>query len=1078
MKKLTKIRLINWHYFNNQTIEIKNNTLLTGQNATGKSTILDALQFVMTAGDQGFNMAAHDHGARTLRGYMCCKLGLDNQEYLRQGDVTTHVSVELYDDVYDKYYTIGTVLDYRSDVDVIKSIFYLTNSEMKEEFFVDNGVVRGISSFKKSGLIENIYQTKREAKVAYRNLFGNVNDRFFTLISKALAFKPINNVKDFIYQYLLEEKKIDVESIQDSIRMYKELETTLKLIKRKIVDLEKINDSYRKVVKYKDRTTVIELLTKLTTIGDAKAKIEKIQAEIKKSEVEYDKLIVEKRNITTTSDLYEERARVLYSQLLSNDAFKNKEQLDNQIKRMKADLEVSINKQTKFYQQVNANNSVLDAYLRIGDGKPYKKLRGMDFSEINSNNFNDLKNKVLQVSNELDNRGNEIYNEMAVLNQEKKQKSKEYEMVVNTIKALEGRKLRYNPNVVALRNEINQRLEKLGTDARVNVLAELIEIDDKSWSDAIENYLNAQRFTLIIEPKYYDFALGVFDEIKSKLQVYGVGLVNTKKMVGFDSCDPKSLASVISSNNLYAKRFINMTLGNVIMCNNVYELENYKTAITKDSMVYSSFTVRQLNPRIEKPFIGKNALTYQMKRYQDEERRIHKEYVELEQKIKALTMEVDLINRLNLKNFVELMGINLTVETQENMIKEIERNSKKTVNKSYEDLQNEYDDIQAKRKEQEAKLQELSEQIGRIRGKIEQNTDEIEFLNTKITSLQEEFATLKNENLELENEVYFKYNEDSKEYKNVSELLSKYTKELEKNSRNINLSIDELKALQLEYNNEYTFDGIIGVDSIKTYLDEYDKLYKSNLVEYEDKVHQARLDTERLFKEDFIAKLRNNILQAQDGVKKINQALENVRFGNDQYEFIFPKSKEFSAIYDMVLSDEDMLNNGPIITLEFEEKYKEELAMLFDNLAVDEVNSQGAIEKFTDYRTYMDYDILITNENGYVTYFSKVFKEKSGGETQVPFYISIIASFVQLYSSSKSSIGLILFDEAFDKMDSNRIRKMMQFINELDLQIFIAATPQKMESISRYVDTTLVVHHKGQNSYVYQKLNKNDVVIE
>ena len=40
MKKLTKIRLINWHYFSNETIDVSNNILLTGQNATGKSTIL------------------------------------------------------------------------------------------------------------------------------------------------------------------------------------------------------------------------------------------------------------------------------------------------------------------------------------------------------------------------------------------------------------------------------------------------------------------------------------------------------------------------------------------------------------------------------------------------------------------------------------------------------------------------------------------------------------------------------------------------------------------------------------------------------------------------------------------------------------------------------------------------------------------------------------------------------------------------------------------------------------------------------------------------------------------------------
>ena len=77
MKKLTKIRLINWHYLANETINVKNNVLLTGPNASGKSTILDAITYVITAGDTQFNLAANEKGKRDLRGYIKCKLGLE-----------------------------------------------------------------------------------------------------------------------------------------------------------------------------------------------------------------------------------------------------------------------------------------------------------------------------------------------------------------------------------------------------------------------------------------------------------------------------------------------------------------------------------------------------------------------------------------------------------------------------------------------------------------------------------------------------------------------------------------------------------------------------------------------------------------------------------------------------------------------------------------------------------------------------------------------------------------------------------------------------------------------------------------
>ena len=201
MKTLTKIRLINWHYFENETINIRNNTLLTGQNASGKSTIMDAITFVITAGDQNFNLAANEKGKRDLRSYVKCKLGALDQEYLRDYDLTGHICLEYYSEKQEKYFCLGSVIDIVGNIQPPKVIFYMIDGPMKDEYFISEDYeIKNTNDFKKSKITPYIFTTRKEAKSAFRQKMGGISDKYFTLLPKALAFKPISDVKDYIYQ--------------------------------------------------------------------------------------------------------------------------------------------------------------------------------------------------------------------------------------------------------------------------------------------------------------------------------------------------------------------------------------------------------------------------------------------------------------------------------------------------------------------------------------------------------------------------------------------------------------------------------------------------------------------------------------------------------------------------------------------------------------------------------------------------------------------------------------------------------------------------------------------------------------
>ncbi|MBO8414116.1 MAG: hypothetical protein IAC78_01365, partial [Firmicutes bacterium] len=138
------------------------------------------------------------------------------------------------------------------------------------------------------------------------------------------------------------------------------------------------------------------------------------------------------------------------------------------------------------------------------------------------------------------------------------------------------------------------------------------------------------------------------------------------------------------------------------------------------------------------------------------------------------------------------------------------------------------------------------------------------------------------------------------------------------------------------------------------------------------------------------------------------------------------------------------------------------------------------VKRFTDYRTYLVFDLLVKKgENAEESSLAKTFVIQSGGETQTPCYISILASFAQLYRTNDpdaDTIRLVIFDEAFSKMDGGRIRESIGLLRSFGLQAIISTPTEKIGDIVNNVDTTLVTMHddKRRRSYIdrYENVKK------
>jgi hypothetical protein len=386
-------------------------------------------------------------------------------------------------------------------------------------------------------------------------------------------------------------------------------------------------------------------------------------------------------------------------------------------------------------------------------------------------------------------------------------------------------------------------------------------------------------------------------------------------------------------------------------------------------------------------------------------------------------------------------------------------------------------------------------EIDSIKKELDQlRVDERQKENDKV-KLYEQRGALNNEVKGLSNELNKNADKLDEYTKNHKELLygvdERYIKEVQSKSYEeiylnfnrrsiqtqtiISNDTNTLKDLQAGFCSEYEFAGGRGIEAMQSYLDESLKIRTSTIQDYEAQIIDAKRNSENEFRESFIHRLRENINEAKTKFRSFNKILNGIKFGDDSYKFIVSRNDEFKHFYDMITDDQNM-GEETLFSSEFNKRHEQAIQELFTRISSETLEGQKELELLTDYRTYLSFDIEVQDKKSSYL-FSKVSSEKSGGETQTPYYVTIAASMKNLYNQARlsSKISLILLDEAFEKMDESRIKSMMRFFKELGLQVILAVPSQNAEQIIPYVGTVVTVFNDGDSAIV-EALTHQEVI--
>lgn len=1077
MKKLTRVKLINWHRFTNQIIDFEDSTLISGENGAGKSTLLDAIQFVVTCSVNNFNKAAHENGKRKLTGYIRCKTGRENKPYERTGEISAHVALEFYEEKKNRYFIVGAVVDSASEGQE-KTVRYLMEGErLDDDFFFQGKTPKSINQFHTTNakLIKQWCTTEKEAKSMIKNRFGRLEDKFFRLIPKALAFRPIDDIKDFVYSYVLDEKEVNIDVLRENVRSYQDLQRTLENVKLRIGKLEKIAELHDQATDGLQKDKMYEYFL-------ARIEADLIAEEIKtlEDDVVSDRYRLEEQNkqIVSAKKEQEEKQQIrddLRTELTSDKDFIAKDEQEKKLRELELEKDQLLDERKVLLESVGKAKRQLKKLLEVKDVADCVKVYDRDLDDLaKKTNIAKIKSNLVQVITYKNEMRDKVYEKRAEVSAQISHTMDQKQEVDNIIEKLMKKKLSYPADVECVLGAIKEEFLRIGRTPAPRILCELLEITDDTWRNAVEGYLNTQRFYILVEPENFDIALGTYDNLRKEGKAYGVGLINAQKLDEYEESPEGSLATVVTSKNKYAKRYINMVLGKVMMCDRYQDLKKYKTSITRECMRYQNHVASAIRPSVfETPYIGQNALKVQLEQARKKSNALKEQMKQMQERLDALnsvmeplSTEYDTDIKYRIDVLSDLQQVLMEIQNCKDNIATLEKNSGMIMK------QVQLSALEDQIKELTEKTALLIRSAGKIEERIESTGERIILRKADHDSQKSVWQELGMRAQEVTVSWDKEYDKRIAE-RTLSQFKDNYFSRRKANQTTVDKAISNMKECMTEYKTAHDFGAAASMEGYPDFETEFLKLKNSELLQYEEKVESARQSAEEEFREQFLSKLQENMKTAQSEFKELNKALRDIVFSNEKYEFLYMPGKNYRQYYEMIMDDFNAVQGESIFSGIFHETHKAVIDELFEKLALDNDNNAKALDEFTDYRTYMDYDIRIIHSDGTYSLYSKVCEEKSGGETQTPFYVTVAASFVQLYKNNigGDAIGLVLFDEAFNNMDDERIGGVLEFLRRLPLQILIAAPPDKIQYISPYVEETLLVMTDEKVSFVERYVN-------
>lgn len=1154
-KAVSRIVLNNWHYIDAKVLDLHQNiNFFTGHSGSGKSTVIDALQIVLYANTDGrgfFNKAAADDSDRSLIEYLrgMINIGENGQaKYKRNQNFSTTIVLELNQTQTHEKECVGVIFDVDVASNDFNRLFFWHRGSVPQDFYRRAGRVITINELKAwlnaQFPREDFFYTTNNERFR-RNLYdcylgGLDMEKFPRLFKRAIPFRMNIRLEDFVKEYICMEQDIHIEEMQESVVLYGRMRRKIEDARNELNELQGIEMQFERYEQAKEAADSLryrrDRLAILHLQQNIKELQEHVQAGTEDIALKEQSLAELKKRRAEYQSQYDEINRELAGSGYADLEAKKNSLEDNLalLLRSEKKWQETAGRLACWEEEEIASNQVLWDIEKFVKGR----ISGEEISR--------LKKGLREIKEEAEKQKQEASSELRGL-------QKEAGLLEQDLMELKLGKKAYPKELEAARRELRLKLyEETGRDVPVRILADLLDIRDEKWRNAIEGYLGNNKLALIVEPRYVRQAFAAYEALgrrgrgeRSRDQIARdripwdrsswdripwdrISLVDTEALSEKEHLLKKgSLAEEVEAGEAYVKAFVNYLLGNVMKCDGVEELRKCRVGVTADCMLYQSYQLRRLNPDnyTRRAFIGEKSMRERQKELQARLEKLHdgirKQEAAIEDASRLLDMEYLDSTVQEYLDWSRDMEEKQKKEAQLEKISEhMEQIGTDTVDKLKERLAL----VSVKQRELEKEADQLKLQIHDHKAGIEQYRQENIARNEELLQCERELMGSKAQEEEFEEFLRREIGQEpfkaktgegrtvpggrssslqmgNRQEPDYNKLLSQAAEAIKRAQEKTQQEKDRLVDVRSDYLKKHPDrEFSASAEDNEAYRALQQELACDRLLTYEQKAsQQAKIAVEH-FKEDFIYKIRSAIKEAYIRRDELNKIIRNLNFGKDRYQFKITRSKGLlGEYYDMFMDETLDINPASLsqsvdsqmnmFSMAHESKYgvlMNDLIRIFlppeNASAREQEEALQNMAKYADYRSYLSFEMeqIVEGEDRLVIGLSKMIKKNSGGEGQNPLYVALLASFAQAYhinsanQARRPTLRLVILDEAFSKMDAEKVASCIELIRGLGFQAIISATNDKIQNYLENVDKTFVYANPNKKSISIQEFEKKE----